>query len=276
MKPAPGRHRAALQFAMEQPIQAQALVDRLLTARLEQQPLPAPGVLGLAEAYEIQRLHQSHILSRFGGEIAGIKLGGTNSQSLATLGLNSPFRGPIFSAFTSKTPAVMKRADFMVCIVEAEIGVCFGQDLESSSMPPTRDALLAAIDTVFPAIEIADSRYVSWATAPAAAIVADLGYAGGWVRGAPCAHWRDIDVVSLPVRLSLDGVEVRSGSGAFVLGDPLHALALAVADLGRQGRAIRAGDVVSTGTCTAPLVVPGSASLVADFGPMGQVVLELA
>ena len=61
-----------------------------------------------------------------------------------------------------------------------------------------------------------------------------------------------------------------------VLGDPLHALALAIADMGREGRAIKAGDVVSTGTCTVPLVVSGTASVVADFGPLGQVALELS
>ena len=172
---------------MESDTKARVLVGQLLQARLERQPIPLPSAFGLTEAYEIQRLHQAQVLSRFGGCVAGMKLGATNPQSLTA-----------------------------------------------------------------------------------------LGYAGSWVRGEPCAQWRDLDLVSLPDRLSVDEAEVRRGSGAMVLGDPLHALALAIADMGREGRAIKAGDVVSTGTCTVPLVVSGTASVVADFGPLGQIALELS
>lgn len=205
-----------------------------------------------------------------------MKLGGTNAQSLAALGLPSPFRGPIFSSFTWISPARIQRADFLVCIVETEIGVCFRKDFGGDAQPPAREELLDAIDSVFPAIEVADSRYLAWATAPASAIIADLGYAGGWVRGAPCPRWRELDLASLPVRLTADGAEVREGTGAMVLGDPWRALSLSIADLGREGRKLRAGQVVSTGTCTVPLVVSGAVSLVADFGPLGMVQLDIA
>lgn len=253
-----------------------ALVRSLVQARQESRPAPVPEPIPLTQAYDIQRAHAAEILSRFGGRIAGHKLGATNAKAFAALGIDSPFLGPIFSAFTWVSPARIQRADFLICIIEAEIGMSFRTDFGGDGALPTRDALMDAIDSVFPAIEVADSRYQDWATAPVSAIVSDLGYAGGWVRGDPCPRWRELDLSAVAVRLEADGAEVRSGSGAAVLGDPWHALSLAIADLGRQGRKLRAGEVVSTGTCTVPLVVSGPVSLVADFGPLGRVELDIA
>lgn len=150
---------------------------------------------------------------------------------------------PRFSAQIKDSPGRFERAQFLACIVEAEVAVRLAADLDGTR-EPTRAEVLDAIDAVFPAVEIADSRYQGWAQASAAAIYADLGYAGAWVRGAPCAAWRELDLVALPVTLSLDGVVMRQGSGANVLGDPLHALALAAPQLARQGRALRAADLV--------------------------------
>lgn len=253
-----------------------ALVRQLLQARQERRSALVPEPVALAQAYEIQRAHTAEILSRFGGNVIGLKLGATNAKAFAALGIASPFLGPIFSAFTWPSPARIERADFLVCIIEAEIGMSFRRDFGGDGVLPARDALIDAADSVFPAIEVADSRYQDWATAPVSAIVSDLGYAGGWVRGEPCPRWRELDLSAVAVRLEADGVEVRTGSGAAVLGDPWHALSLAIADLGRQGRELNAGEVVSTGTCTVPLVVSGPVALMADFGPLGRVQLDIA
>lgn len=252
-------------------------VDRCATlleaAARSSKPVAVPQVLALAcvdDGRRVQARHVRRTLQRLGGSIAGVKLGGTTDAALQALGLAGPFTGPIFSARSQESPGLFKRADFLACIVEAEIAVRLAADLDSTR-EPTRDELLDAIDAMFPAIEIADSRYAGWAQASAAAIYADLGYAGAWVRGAPSRSWKQLDLVALPVTLSLDGAVIRQGSGANVLGDPLHALALAAPELARQGRALRAGDLVSLGSCTAPFPSGGGGRFVADFGPLGQV-----
>jgi len=44
----------------------------------------------------------------------------------------------------------------------------------------------------------------------------------------------------------------------------------------RHGRVLRAGTLVSTGTCTAPWPLVGGGHLSADFGPLGRVELTLS
>lgn len=261
--------------------ECQALVEALLRAGRDRRPLALTPDFAMRcppdLAHALQARHLQGLLAAIGGEVIGIKLGGTTDGALKALGLAAPFTGPILSARTQASPARLARDGFIVGIVEAEIGLRLARDLPASPQVPSREALLDAIDAVFPAIEIADSRLQSWATSGAAAIVCDLGYAGAWVLGAACPRWREIDLRQLSVNLTCAGVTVRSGSGQLVLGDPLHALSLVLAERGKRGLGLAAGTVVSTGSCTAPWPLPPDARgpLVADFGALGQVRLDL-
>lgn len=227
----------------------------------------------LDQAYALQAEHLRQRLEEDGDAVVGAKLSVTSEALLQRLGLRAPLIGPILRSRHHPGGATLPRGAFMVCIVEAEVGLRLRRDIEGTL---SRDDLLDAIDAVFPAIELADSRYARWPEAPAPAIVADLAYAGAWVRGADCANWRELDLSALPVRLSRDGALTREGHSSAVLGDPLRALARAVAEASTHGRVLRAGTVVSTGTCTAPWPLDDGGHLHADFGPLGQVELTLS
>lgn len=236
---------------------------------------PAGLSCGLAEAYEMQAEHLRSVLADTRDSVIGTKLGVTTAEALERLGLDAPLMGPILRDRAHRSGVSLPRAGFLACIVEAEIGLLLGEDLDGRGGAPARATLVDAIAAMFPAIEIADSRYARWAEAPACAIVADLSYAGAWVRGADCPNWRALDLPTLPVTLRADGVLVREGTGGAVLGDPLHALAVAVAEAASRGFVLRAGSVVSTGTCIAPWIAPQAGHFGADFGPLGRVELAL-
>ena len=259
--------------------EATLVVDSLLQAGASGTPVALPPGFAqhctLEQALALQARHAARLIERMGGRVIGLKLGGTTAPAMQALGLSSPFTGPIFSARHHPSGARVARSLFHVCVIEAEIGVRIARDLGPRSDVPSREELLDAIDEVYPCIEIADSRLSNWATASASEIVTDLGYAGAWVQGLPQPGWRTLDLRTLAVTLSCDGQPVRTGSGALVLGDPLHALGLAIADLGRRGQALKAGTLVSTGTCTAPWPTAGGGHIEADFGPLGRVVLDL-
>lgn len=267
--------------------EAQALVAGLREAGRLQRPLRLPAGFAQrcspAQAQALQAAHQRALLAEIGGEVIGLKLGGTTTTALDALGLAAPFTGPLLSARCQASPARLARSGFIACILECEIGLRLGRELPPSVQPPSREQLLDAIDQVVPAIELADSRLVDWARQPATAIVADLGYAGAWVPGAPCAGWRALDFCQLAVSLHHDGRLLREGSGAMVLGDPLQALARVLAERGRRGLGLAAGSWISTGSCTAPLPIAldpadppgGLGRYVADFGALGQVQLDL-
>ncbi len=258
--------------------EGRAVIARLRKAAAERCPAPLPASFGTRcpphVALQLQEWHEESVLASVGGTVIGAKLGGTTASALAALGLDAPFTGPIFSARCFPSLAHVARSDFVVCIVEAEIGVRLGADLNSVE-PLSREALIGCIGGVFPCLELADARWADWAQADASAIVADLGYAGAWVRGEEATRWRSVDLRSLAVTLRSNGKIVREGSGSWVLGDPWRALSLSAAARAREGRPLRAGDVVSTGSCTVPLVSPAPGRFDADFGPLGSVSLTL-
>lgn len=256
-------------------LDGQALVRLLMAARDEHAAITSPAALAQVihpeDGYELQRLHTQAVLARFGGKVIGAKLAGGDLASMNALGLKGQFRGPIFSAFTRDTPARLRRKDYFIAMVEVEVGFLIGEDIGGDPYPPARDELIRAIAAAIPCIEIADSRFANFAQCPPAAVLADLAFAGAWVRGTEVLDWRATDLRALQVRLLSSGTEVRSGIGARAMGDPLDALSAMVEDLGRSGEKLKAGQVVSTGTYTPPYPVKAGEMLVADFGSLGQV-----
>jgi len=254
------------------------LVAGLLDARRNRVPLAIPfDVAGLSPArgYEIQRLHELATLQAYGGRRIGTKLGGGTMAELAALGLSGPFRGPIFSSFTHASPARLARGDFFLCAAEAEIAVRIGRDIGGEARDYGREEVADAVAAVMPAIELADSRWADYKAASAAAVLADLGYAGAWISGEPLDDWRAIDLAQLPVALSCNGMEIARGIGMRAMGDPLLGVCAALSELGREGRGMKAGEIVTTGTCTVPYIARAGDSLLADFGPLGQVRVDL-
>lgn len=260
--------------------QSEDLVRRLMRARETKQAVSLPDDFALRfaaqQGYALQALHAEAMLARYGGDVVGVRLSGGEMAALAAMGLTGPMRGPIFSAFAHESPAALRRGDYILCAVEAGIAVRIGEDIGGHPYLPGRDVLVDAIEAVIPVIEVVDSRLRDPERRPAAAVLADLCYSGAWIHGKAVTDWKDLDLPGLQVCLLSSGAQVRNGSGSRVMGDPLHAVSLLVADLGRDGRKLSAGEVVSTGTCTLPYLARAGESLVADFGALGQVSLMLA
>jgi 2-keto-4-pentenoate hydratase len=88
--------------------------------------------------------------------------------------------------------------------------------------------------------------------------------------------WRRRDLAAHPVRASVAGRVVAEGSGAAALGDPRAALAWIANELRVHGPGLRAGDLVTTGTCVVPVPVAPGDAFVADYGPIGSLALSFA
>lgn len=274
-KPTPGGSPAALDAG-----EIESIVADLLEARATCQPLSLPADFGRRcspeQANEIAALHVERLLEQHGGTVAGAKLGATNPELMARLGLSTPFSGPLLSTGLLSSPARVKRGDYLLCVIEAEIAVRFARPVDAAAGMPSREELVGAIGDIFPVIEIADSRLAGFPALPPAAITADLGFSGSLVTGTAVADWRGIDLAQATATLSVNGEEVRRGAGSAVLGHPFDALAQHVAERAESGRDMAAGEIVSTGTWTAPYLGQSGDRIVADFGPLGRVELELA
>ncbi|MGY4599707.1 2-keto-4-pentenoate hydratase [Bradyrhizobium sp. GM22.5] len=127
------------------------------------------------------------------------------------------------------------------------------------------------MDSLHPAIEIPDSRFADFASAGEAQLIADNACAHLFVLGAATnANWRAMDLVEERPQITLRGQRYL-GHGKNVLGDPRIALAWLANELRGLGITLRAGEVVTTGTCHPPLPIQAGDRFVADFGALGKV-----
>ena len=137
--------------------------------------------------------------------------------------------------------------------------------------PYSVQEVLDAVDTLHPAIEIPDSRFTDFVTAGAAQIIADNACAHLFVLGpATGANWRAFNLVEEKPLITLRGKQYV-GHGKNVLGDPRLALTWLANELRELGLTLKAGEVVTTGTCHPPLPIASGDRMEADFGVLGKV-----
>jgi len=220
-----------------------------------------PGGLTLPQAYRVTALLRAGFEAR-GETITGRKIGFTNREMWKVYGVGSPIWGHITSRTTlelAATPA-LRVADFVAPRIEPEI--IFG--LQAAPVPgQSEDALLDCIAWVAFGYEIVQSIFPGWRFTAADAVAAHCVH-GALLIGArhPIAPrkaaWQH-ELARFTVELYCDGTLSQRGSGALVLDSPLLALRSLVELLANDphNSALRAGEIVSTGTLT--LAMPVSA-----------------
>jgi 2-keto-4-pentenoate hydratase len=251
---------------------AERTAQLLADARFHKSRLTDLSVGTMEEAYRVRELVVQRWISHYGGRVLGYKIACTNASAQQYLRVDSPFYGNLLSALSYESPARLKAGDFFMRVMEAEFGFLMGRDL--SPGPHTREEIADAVEGVLPGIEIVDSRYTSWTTMGAAALIADNACHGAWVKGALVRDWRGIDLASQAVRLIVNDKVVATGSGAAVLGHPLNALEWLVGKLSSHGLGLAAGDYITTGVTTDTYMVEAGDSVRAEFGPVGAVELS--
>ncbi|TXT36430.1 MAG: putative hydratase [Planctomycetota bacterium] len=225
-----------------------------------------------ADGYTIQRL----IADISGQATVGWKIAATSEAGQKHLQVDGPLAGRLLAkrVHPDGTPIVLGKNQMRVA--EAEFAFRLGRDLPPRSQPYELAEVLAAIDTLHPAIEIPDSRYLNFCIVGSPQLIADNACAHHFVLGAPTtADWRAVDLSQQVVRLQLNGAVAREGIGANVLGDPRIAMTWIANELSSQGIGLLVGQVVTTGTSVVPVPIEQGSRLLADFGCFGTVTTEL-
>ena len=211
---------------------------------------------------------QAALVAELDLPVGGWKVGCTSTAAQRYLKIKEPIAGRLIATRLFDHSAALPSDGCRG--IEGEFAFVLGRDLPPRKRPYTRTEVMAAIKTLRPAIEIIDPRYEDWLKVNAASIVADLSGNGWLVLGAPVARWRTLDLRKQKVRVTVDGKAAAEGTGAEALGDPLKVMVWLANFLGAYD-GLKAGEVVTTGTCTGFFQAPPSSTVVADFGKLGQV-----
>ena len=185
--------------------------------------------------------------------------------------------GAIFQERVLENGAVISLTGNLMRVAEAEFAFRLRRDLETRTQSYRVEEVLSAVGTLHAAIEIPDSRYEDYTVVGAPQLIADNACACWFILGPPVeSDWRDTDLTTHQVDGYRNGNPASSGTGANVLGDPRIALTWIANELNQLGSGLRAGQVVTTGTCIPPIPVAPGDRVLMDFGVFGTLNVSFA
>jgi 2-keto-4-pentenoate hydratase len=218
---------------------------------------------GYAIQAEIERLSKAKLF--------GWKIAATSEAGQKHINVPGPMAGRILQETLIEDGGIASMAGNEMRVAEPEFAFRMRTDLPPRPLAYSVAEVLEAVDTLHPAIEIPDSRFADFISAGEAQIIADNACAHLFVLGKPTtANWRAMDLVEERPVIAIRGQRFV-GHGKNVLGDPRAALAWLANELRGLGITLRAGEVVTTGTCLPPLPIQSGDRMEADFGVLGKV-----
>lgn len=230
--------------------------------------------LGLDGAHQVRAAVIRRLCDERGAVVTAYKVGLTSGPAQTSMGAKAPVYGELLDEWILRSPATITTGELHCAVLEAEMAFVFDETLSPRA---SRDEIRAK-SHVTAALDVPDSRCTGWypiADAVIVDLIADNAFAGRLVVGEPVVPTAEVDLISARVELRVDGAPVDHGTGANVLGDPLAAVEWLSVQLAARRLVIEAGDIVSAGAVTAPVLGrPGLFE--ADLGGLGTASLEIS
>lgn len=232
--------------------------------------------MGRNAAYQVQ-LEALRIQELNGEHLIGWKMGGTRITDAGAS--PDPSFAYILRSDSLDDGAALSAARYVAgdVLVEAEIAFVMGKDLAGTSH--SEEAVRDAVAAVAGAIELIDIRIIAGEDDEAPSmnhmIAANLSLAGVILTETrlPLAS---IDVVSETAVVHVDGVKAASGQGNQIMGrSPIDALVWIANALPTEGRMLRAGDVVITGSLYDNPVLTSGRSATVTFSSLGELTVSM-
>ncbi|MFF0543201.1 2-keto-4-pentenoate hydratase [Nocardia thailandica] len=245
--------------------------DLLDTAATTGRPCPPIRELfaagDLAGAYEVQAELTRRRLA-VGARVTGRKIGLTSPAVQAQLGVDQPDFGVLFEDMDVSASAEVPSDRLLQPKAEAEIAFVLSADLADGDLGP--EQIRSAVDYAVAALEIVDSRVAGW-DITITDTIADNASSGLFILADTRLTLAEFEPREVRMRMSVDGVEVSTGTGAACLGDPLEALAWLARTAREYGEPLRAGQVVLSGALGPMAPTPPGSHVEAVIEPFGTV-----
>lgn len=212
----------------------------LVKARRSMEPLP-----GLPDKLKPRTIDEAHAIQDAVSRQLGKLIGAFKAMSPPN---GEATRGVIYGGTVLASPCEMPAAMVPQCGVEGEVAFIFRRDLPAREAPYTRNEVAAVVDAMA-VIEVVHSRYAADAPVSNLEKLADSISNGGLVYDAPNPKWRDLNLGALKAKLTVNGKTALEQTGGHPTGDPLG-VAVVLANLWREKGGVRAGQIVTCGSCT--------------------------
>jgi 2-keto-4-pentenoate hydratase len=215
------------------------------------------------EAYAIQDATVAEL-----GPVGGWKMSARSTQQ-------EPTCAPLPAEGLLPDGAVLAGPAWRLRGIEVEVGFRLGVDLPPRDAPYTSDDLARAIHAVLPVVEVVETRLADWLGAGAKAQLADLASHGALVLGSDAPfdpRW--LDLARAEAVLRFDAQTVAHTLGEHPSPDAGALLAWLANHCALRGAPLRAGQVLTTGSCTGTLFASPGTRVQAQVTGLSPVVLS--
>ena len=224
------------------------------------------------EAYWVQAAWLEIRLAR-GERVIGHKIGLTSRAMQQAMSIDTPDSGFLTDAMVFAPGEPIAAADFLDLRLEVELAFVLADDLGGINLRV--DDVLDATDHVTAAVELIASRTprtdpATGRTRTVIDTIADNAADAGIVTGGIPVGPRDADLRWVGAIAYCNGVVEETGLAAGVLDHPANGIAWLARRYSEQGRVLRAGDVILSGSFTRPIAAAPGDDFRFDFGPLGS------
>ena len=254
-----------------EPAALEAAAERLRAAMAAGVPCePVRGLLGESAGpvagYAVQQLNTEHWLGA-GRRVSGHKVGLTNKAVQEQLDMDEPIWGVLYSDKCRTDGDDIGGSGLIEPRVEVEVAVVLGADLDKGRH--TVVDVISATAYVLPALEIVDSR-IAW-DITSADMIADNAGSGLYVLGTRPVPLAAVDLRRVEMRLTINGEEAATGSGAACLGNPLNSVVWLADAMCERGTPLRAGECIMTGSLCPMQPISDGDEILAEIDGLGTV-----
>ena len=224
------------------------------------------------EAYRVQAAWLDIRLDR-GEQVIGHKIGLTSWAMQQAMSIDTPDSGFLTDAMVFSPGEPIAAADFCDLRLEVELAFVLSEDLSGADLGI--DDVLDATDHVTAAVELIASRTprtdpATGRTRTVIDTIADNAADAGIVTGGHPVGPRDKDLRWVGAIAYRSGVVEETGLAAGVLDHPANGIVWLARRYAGQGRSLRAGQVILSGSFTRPMAVAPGDDFRFDFGPLGS------
>ncbi len=248
-------------------IDVEALADRLITAvntGTSMAPFATEIGLSVDAAYDVQ----DAVLQRHDAPITAAKIGLTSKVKQQQVNVSEPLYGWMTQSMLFGTGGRGEFDRSWLIQPRAEPEMAFRTGAELAGPEVTAEEVLAATESIMPAIDILDSRFTGYEFT-LADVTADNSSAGGYILGEESEIVSDLSLCGCV--LTKNGEVIETAAGAAVLDHPAESMAWFVRKLHQRGRTLPAGTVVCAGAWTAATPMEPGDVVAAEFDRYGSV-----
>ncbi|MBT5031939.1 MAG: 2-oxo-hepta-3-ene-1,7-dioic acid hydratase [Proteobacteria bacterium] len=232
--------------------------------------------MDMDDAYAVQSAWVERKLQT-GRKVIGYKIGLTSRAMQRTMKIDTPDYGVLLDDMVFADGGNICASDFLDPQIEVELAFVLKKPLSGENV--TVEQVLDATDYVVPAFELIAARSVRVDPKTGYArkvfdTISDNAANAGIITGGRQVKPGEVDLRWCGAIVELNGVIEQTGLAAAVLGHPAQGICCIARRFAPHGISLEPGQVLLSGSFTAPIKVKAGDAVQADYGDLGSISVD--